>query len=181
MAPLQKTFNNNQLGTIFVRHGARTQQADPADLTMLQERLLRRQTPAPNPLDLIVIATLGETMVNVDRIADTPEHWLRARRTRLEAKPSQKYNPGLVRQQTSITGSSESVDDYMGRCRRAMTRALCGEIARKGLNQLEFTVENQTEETVPAAELRVHSQLSRRPSTQKSARLACPRDGARSR
>jgi hypothetical protein len=85
---LRKQIDRYQPGTIFVRHTGRTDPATPADLDMLQSRLLER-TPS---LQLTVAAT-PPTIETLPDILTAAEQWVERRRPALLAARHQPPAP----------------------------------------------------------------------------------------
>jgi hypothetical protein len=168
---LQRTFEKYELGMIFHREGAKSQQARPRDIAMLEDRRLRGVLDPD--VDLVITMEDAEPLARMGAGGDHVDDWLQRRKASLDQRvpkprikppPTQTTTAGLLGiwqtpqfQLPELSGlldpyTNEAhaeftlVEDHLKTCRRRLVGNARAEVCRSEKNKLRFHVENSTED-----------------------------------
>lgn len=158
--PLMRTFGSFRAGTIFVRHGSKSESADPDDLDMLQERLLA------GGMWLTLQVEWAESIAPVPAIryseADRRE-WIDQERGRLLDSLNRYQRPAgpaaMFISAGMLVPESRSPENYRSEVESYLTAAgelLAARLFMEGVRAskpVELIVRNETAETLEAVEL----------------------------
>jgi len=169
---LRKQLDNHQAGTIFVRHAGRTDPATPADLEMLEGRLLDR-TPSLQMTATPIPASIEAT----PDILTATQQWVDQRRPGLLAARHQstQRTPGISDFMYASAVNSlgalgptikpdkrteeqyvAQVDEYLDEAKDALTQRALWDLYRHTPAQLHVVVTNPTDLGYTKVRLVVH-------------------------
>ncbi|WP_369256948.1 hypothetical protein [Geodermatophilus amargosae] len=154
-------------GTIFMRRQARTRPAEPGDIQLLQDRLVRGQGQ-PQRLDLAVDWPADDAaLLPLDLSDEAIEEWIALRReavVAMEPPPEEETKDGPSRLQ-SVIGKAlsrdprsreqylEEVEAHLEECRSAVKEAVFSELLNQRVNLVALRVSNTTVRNLPDVEL----------------------------
>lgn len=165
---MRKTLERMQAGTVYVRHTGRTDPATPADLEMLQARLLDRLPGLQLALEAMPMAI--ETSPS---ILEAAEHWVKKRRPALlgaRHRPAQRSSfwggipdvavnalgQEVVPDKRTEAEYAAEVEDFLERAENAFVSRALWALYRHELAMLRVLVTNPTDLGYKAVRLVVH-------------------------
>jgi hypothetical protein len=182
---LEKGFDGSQAGEIFVRRVGSTNPRSPAEMAMLQERLLRQPS---NPVQ-VDVQSIGPALLALDLCGSAKNEWGEAERSRLLvplADAERQAAPKAAATHPSVAAAlnidkalaplhptartwgsmidpetrtpdqyRQEVDAYLDECQQALPGAAAAAFARAQLAWLRLTLVNPTDTNVPSVKLDV--------------------------